>query len=61
MFACCSGKHHWSERSDADRCCNPAFVRALAVAAHQPGFVPVYTYYWLRVEQRSAEPVTDTR
>lgn len=28
---CCSGKHVWSESGDAEKCCNPEWMRCMGV------------------------------
>jgi hypothetical protein len=44
---CCSGRHHWSDPSDAAKCCDPRYVRSLVTRVHTPGFVAAYGHYWL--------------
>lgn len=33
MYQCTSGKHWWTEKDDADRCCDPAWRRDLVWAS----------------------------
>jgi hypothetical protein len=59
MFACLSGKHNWIDSSDARKCCNPQYIRALHTGVFGPCFHLFYRHYWLRTTEENSMATSD--
>lgn len=56
-WRCRSDQHTWMERADAERCCDPAFTRALVPRGqavgmkHSPSAIDGFVFVWLPVSR----------
>ncbi len=53
---CTSGKHFWTDREDAEKCCHPDWKRCLRIRSLS-GYGTIGNTYWLRMKdgQEAAE------
>jgi hypothetical protein len=57
-WRCSSGKHVWTDRGDAAKCCSPQWERLLAVTpTPADGVDAAFRHYWSRKER----PISGTR